>query len=435
MEKRSRVAPWAPSRAQLRLAELESEVAGLGLAGVTRLVDAVLAEHRGRLDEDGVVLYAGTNTMSERARAAYEVSLGSRPSTGWPGEKPQTGLDEVDVLEVLAPLQVAAVMGGTFAEVRLQSATLATLACYGAFTDPGDTVAILPESACGHAGHHARGAAGIRGLRVVDLPYDAGRFDVDHTALPAFLREHRPALVMVGASLMLFPYDVARIRAACDEVGALLLYDASQVAGLIAGGRFQHPLDEGAHVLTMSTYASFGGPPGAAVVTRDEDLARRVSAAACPGLTANYDASRLAPLAVTAAEHAAQGPAYADRCVANAAALAAALHREGFAVTATHRGWTASHHVAVDAAAFGGGDEAARSLAEGGLYLGGIALPGQPPGEPARGLRMGTQEVTRRGLGPDAMEEVAVLMRRLLVDGHPPIKILQEAMALRRAVS
>ncbi|SNS02267.1 glycine hydroxymethyltransferase [Streptosporangium subroseum] len=107
MEERSRVAPWAPPRAQRRLSELESELAGLGLDEVTRLIDAVLAEHRGRLDEDGIVLYAGTNTMSPRARAAHESSLGSRPSMGWPGDKVQTGLDELDVLEVLAPLQVA----------------------------------------------------------------------------------------------------------------------------------------------------------------------------------------------------------------------------------------------------------------------------------------------------------------------------------------
>ncbi|MEU8380614.1 glycine hydroxymethyltransferase [Streptosporangium sp. NPDC048865] len=433
MQERSRVAPWAPPRAQLRLAELEAEVDGLGLDAVTRLVDAVLAEHRGRLDEDGVVLYAGTNTMSARARAAHEISLGCRPSMGWPGDKHQTGLDELDVLEVLAPLQVAALMGGEFAEVRLQSATLANLACYSAFARPGDTIAVLPETAGGHASHHAQGAAGIRGLRVAELPYDAGRLDIDHVALPAFLREHRPALVVVGASLMLFPYDVARVRAACDEVGALLVYDASHVAGLIAGGRFQRPLDEGAHLVTMSTYTSFGGPPGAAVVTRDEDLARQVAAAAYPGLTANYDASRLAPLALAAAEHAAGGSGYADRCVANASALASALHGEGLTVAAADRGWTASHHVAVDAGAFGGGEEAARLLAEGGVYLSGVHLPGQAPGEPARGLRIGTQEVTRRGFGPETMGEVAVLMRRLLLDGQAPAAVLQDAVALRRA--
>ncbi|MEV8636797.1 glycine hydroxymethyltransferase [Streptosporangium sp. NPDC051023] len=433
MEKRSRIAPWASSRAQRRLAELEAETDGLGLGEVVRLVDAALAEHKGRLDEDGIVLYAGTNTMSERARAAHELSLGSRPSMGWPGEKFQTGLDELDVLEVLAPLQVAALMGGEFAEVRLQSATLANLACYTAFAAPGDTIAVLPEAAGGHASHHAQGVAGIRGLHVVDLPYDAARFGIDHDALPGFLREHRPVLVVIGASLMLFPHDVARVRTACDEVGAVLVYDASHMAGLIAGGRFQRPLEEGAHLLTMSTYKSFGGPPGGAVVTREEDLARRVSAAAYPGLTANYDASRLAPLAVTAAEHAANGPGYADACIANARALAAALAVEGFAVAAAHLGWTVSHHVAIDAAAFGGGDEAARLLAEGGVYLSGIGLPDQAPGEPMRGLRIGTQEVTRRGFAPDTMHQIAVLMRRLLIDGHAPAKVMQDTVALRRS--
>ncbi|MEV7011494.1 glycine hydroxymethyltransferase [Streptosporangium sp. NPDC051022] len=434
MEKRSRIAPWAPPRAQRRLVELEAETGSLELHEVVRLVEAVLAEHRGRLDEDGIVLYAGTNTMSERARAVHEVALGGRPSMGWPGDKFQTGLEELDVLEVLAPLQVAALMGGEFAEVRLQSATLANLACYTAFAAPGDTIAVLPEAAGGHTSHHSQGAAGIRGLRVADLPYDADRFGIDHDALPGFLGEHRPVLVMIGASLMLFPHDVTRVRAACDEVGAVLVYDASHMAGLIAGGRFQRPLEEGAHLMTMSTYKSFGGPPGAAIVTREEDLARRVSSAAYPGLTANYDASRLAPLAVTAAEHAANGPAYADACVANAGALAAALAAEGFAVAAPHLGWTVSHHVAVDAEAFGGGDAAARLLAEGGVYLSGIGLPGQAPGEPMRGLRIGTQEVTRRGFTPDTMREVAVLMRRLLIDGHAPAKVLHDAVALRRSI-
>ncbi|GAT70608.1 glycine hydroxymethyltransferase [Planomonospora sphaerica] len=431
-DEHSRIAPWAPPRARRRLAWLESALGGLDADGVAKAAGEALAGHLRRFGEDGIVLYAGTNTMSARARAACEPALASRPSMGWPGEKFQTGLEELDVLEVLAPLQVAAVMGGGFAEVRLQSATLANLACYTALARPGDTVAVLPEAAGGHASHHAQGAAGVRGLRVVDLPYDAGGFDVDHAALPGFLRAHRPALVVVGASLMLFPHDVSRIRAACDEVGALLVYDASHVAGLIAGKRFQRPLDEGAHVVTMSTYKSFGGPPGSAVVTRDEEIARRVSEAAYPGLTANYDASRLAPLAVTAAELAEDGPAYADRCLANATALAAALAGEGFAVVAAERGWTASHHVAVDAAAFGGGDEAARRLAAGGVFLSGIGLPGQAPGEPMRGLRIGTQEVTRRGLGPDAMRGIAVLARRLLIDAEDPAKVLPDAVALRR---
>ncbi|WP_248958593.1 serine hydroxymethyltransferase [Sphaerisporangium perillae] len=431
LEARSRVAPWASERAQRRLTELESALGGLDAAGVVRAVADALGGHRRAFDEEGIVLYAGTNTMSPRALAVHQASVSSRPSMGWPGEKFQAGLDHLDVLETLAPLRMAALMDGRYAEVRLQSATLANLACYTAFARPGDTIAVLPEAAGGHASHHAQGAAGIRGLRVVDLPYDAAGFAIDHARLPAFLRRERPAIVVIGASLMLFPHDVAAVRAACDEAGATLIYDASHVAGLIAGRRFQRPLADGAHVLTMSTYKSFGGPPGAAIVTRDEELAERVSAAAYPGLTANYDAARLAPLAVTAAELAETGPAYADACMAGATALAAALQASGFAVAAAELGWTTSHHVAVEADAFGGGDEAARALAAGGIYLSGIGLPGQPPGEPMGGLRIGTQEVTRRGLGPDRMPAVADLMARLLIKGEDPARVRPDTLALR----
>ncbi|WP_308249848.1 serine hydroxymethyltransferase [Sphaerisporangium fuscum] len=434
MESRSRVAPWASSRAQRRLTELEALLAGQRADDVVRTVTDSLARHRRAFDEDGIVLYAGTNTMTPRALAVHEATVSSRPSMGWPGEKFQAGLEHLDVLETLAPLGMASLMEGRFAEVRLQSATLANLACYTAFARPGDTIAVLPEAAGGHASHHAQGVAGIRGLRVVDLPYDAAGFTIDHERLPGFLRRERPAVVVIGASLMLFPHDVAGVRAACDEVGATLLYDASHVAGLVAGRRFQRPLEEGAHVLTMSTYKSFGGPPGAAIVTRDEELAERVSAAAYPGLTANYDAARLAPLAVTVAELAESGPAYADACMANARALAAALHAAGFTVAAAGLGWTASHHVAVDAGAFGGGDEAARALAAGGVYLSGIGLPDQAPGEPMRGLRIGTQEITRRGFTPGRMEALAELMRRLLLDKEDPAAVLPDTTALRRSV-
>jgi glycine hydroxymethyltransferase len=444
---RSRVAPWASAQAQARLREVEARVAGLLGTGQPDAgqADAVLAAaraavdaHRARFDERGIVLYAGTNAMSPPALAVYHALLATRPSMGWPGEKFHAGLEDFDTLEVLAPLLVADLMGGRFAEVRLQSATLANLAVYGALTAPGDTIAVLPEAAGGHTSHHSQGVPALRGLRVVDLPYAADAVDLDYQALPGFLRRERPRLVVIGGSLMLFPFDVAAVRAALDEVDAggpptLLVYDASHVAGLVAAGRFQRPLDEGADVLTFSTYKSFGGPPGGCVVTRREDLARAVSTTAFPGMLANYDIARLAPLAVTAAELKTSGQSYVDTCLANATTLAHALSAEGFTVVGRHRGFTASHHVAVDAAEFGGGDQAARALAGAGIYLSGIGLARQRPDEPMRGLRIGTQEVTRRGLDEGAMRRVAHLMRRVLRDGEPPAAVLPDAVALRTA--
>jgi glycine hydroxymethyltransferase len=427
----SRVAPWASPRAQRRLTELESRLAGVrDPDSVRAAVDDALAAHHRRYD-GGIVLYAGTNAMSPAALAAHDAAVSSRPSMGWPGEKYQAGLDELDTLEVLTPMLVAELMEGTFAEVRLQSATLANLAVYSALTRPGDTIAVVPEAAGGHASHHTPGAPAVRGLRVVDLPYDAGRFDLDYAALPAFLARERPRLVVIGGSLMLFPHDIASVRAAASEVGATLVYDASHVAGLVAAKRFQRPLAEGAQVLTFSTYKSFGGPPGGCVVTRDEALAERISTAAYPGMLANFDIGRLAPLAVTAAELAGDGAAYVDRCLANASALATALHADGFVVAGRERGGTVSHHVAVDAAPFGGGEAAAATLAEAGIYLSGIGLPYQGADEGLRGLRIGTQEVTRRGFTPTEMREVARLARRALIDGEDSATVRIDGQALR----
>jgi glycine hydroxymethyltransferase len=182
-----------------------------------------------------------------------------------------------------------------------------------------------------------------------------------------------------------------------------LLYDASHVAGLVAEGRFQDPLAEGADVMTFSTYKSFGGPAGGAIVTDDAALAEAISTAVYPGLVANYDAARLAPLAAAAVERERSAGAYAGQCIANARRLAAELADAGLDVLGAARGFTASHHVALDARAHGGGKAAAVRLAASGLLLSEIGIPRDGAG----GLRIGTQSITRQGFVEDDMAAIA----------------------------
>jgi glycine hydroxymethyltransferase len=427
------IAPWASPVARARIAEVAAGLTDLSLDGVTGTVRRALGEHSRRFDDEGIVLYAGTNVMSPAAQRVSEPLVSARPSMGWPGEKYQTGLDQLDILEVLAPTLVARLVGARFAEVRSQSATFANLAVYTALAAPGDTIAVLPQRAGGHTSHHAVGAPGVRGLRVIDLPYDVGALDVDVDALPEFLEQEQPRVVVIGASLLLFPHRVEAIREITEAAGAVLVYDASHMAGLVAAGRFQRPLAEGAQLLTFSTYKSFGGPPGGVIATNDADLAERVSTVVFPGLTANYDAGRLAPLAVTAAEIQQDGGAYADRCMANAKVFAAALHDEGFTVAGADRGFTESHHVAVDAYLLGGGRAAAARLAAAGIYLSAVGLPWQDDDDPVgdRGLRIGTQEVTRRGFGPDELRQTAAWMAEVLLRDADPDAIRKAAADLR----
>ena len=310
---------------------------------------------------------------------------------GYPGDKYQAGLEPIDVIEVTASQAIARVMQARFAEVRLTSATLANLAVYTALTQPGDTIAVLPDWAGGHLSHHAIGVPGVRGLNVVPLPYDDEQLDVDLDALPAFLERHQPKLVVVGASLMLFPHRLSEIAGIVDVP---LLYDASHVAGLIAERRFQAPLDEGADLMTFSTYKSFGGPPGGAIVTNDEQLAERVVHRRLSRAAGQL--RRLAPAPARRGRRSSarrSNGAYADQCIANAQALARALDDAGLDVLGKPRGFTASHHVAIDARAHGGGPQAARTLAKGGILLSEIGIPRDPAG----GVRIGTQAITRQG--------------------------------------
>ena len=215
---------------------------------------------------------------------------------------------------------------------------------------------------------------------------------------------------MVGGSLVLRPYPVAEVRRIADEVGAYLLFDATHVAGLVAGAAFPSPLEEGAHIMTCSTYKSFGGPPGGLVLTNSPELAERIDHIAYPGLTANLDLSRIAGLVVAAADLIEFGSDYARSCIANAQALAAALAAEGFVVHAAGAAFTTTHHLALEAAPLGGGTTAARGLEKANILASGIPLPSPPVAGDTNGLRLGTQEITRWGLEPEDMADVARLM-------------------------
>jgi glycine hydroxymethyltransferase len=407
--------PWTPKDVQERIEELGRDLPIRFPDQLFRCLDrstkAALAAY-----ERSANLYAGTNVLSDYAKLLASAELGSRPTLGFPGQKFPAGAGLLDTLEIAATDAVRTVMKATYADVRLPTATMANLAVLVAFTDPGDTIASLPEPAGGHVSHRS-GAPQIRGLRVATLPYDYEKLDVDLDALPAFLEKNRPRLVILGGSMMLRAHDVSATSAIVHGFGAHVLYDASHVAGLIAGGRFQKPLEDGADVLTFSTYKSFGGPAGGVVCTNDAELAERLSGIAFPTLTANYDASRLGPLAVTASALLASGAEYADSCVANARLLGQFLADQGLSVLERDKGFTDTHHLALDVREFGGGHVASERLAQAGIFVSPSLLPIGDDETEARGLRLGTQELTRRGLGSDRFRRLARLISAVLKDG------------------
>jgi glycine hydroxymethyltransferase len=424
--------PWAPAEAQKRLVELEERLGGRAPEEIPEAVRTILQTQSEEVDNRDLVLYAGTNAASPLVRRFLGSSIETRSSMGYPGDKYQAYLVEhVEELEVLTTDLMRRAFGARYAEIRIQSGTLANLAIYSTFANPGDTIAVLPESGGGHISHHSYGAPRIRGLKGVDLPYTEDKMNVDLEKIPDVLAKERPKIIVLGASLLLFPHPIRQVREMADEVGALVVYDAAHVDGLIAGGHFQQPLEEGAHLVTSSTYKSLGGPSGGMILTNDPKLAQRVTNTVYPGLTANYDAGRLAALAVALAESLEFGKEYAEACMANAKGLGGHLHEEGFDVAAADIGYTASHHLAIDAKRFGGGSVAAKRLGTAGIHTSGIGLPWQEPDEDYRGIRLGTQEITKRGLKPEHMRKVAEWMGSVLLREKDPSTIREEVNEFR----
>jgi glycine hydroxymethyltransferase len=244
----------------------------------------------------------------------------------------------------------------------------------------------------------------------------ADGYTVDVQALRALALDVQPKLITAGGSLNLFPHPVAAMRAVADEVGAKLLFDAAHLSGMVAGRTWTNPLAQGAHAMTMSTYKSLGGPPGGLIVSNDAAIAQRLDAIAYPGLTANFDAGKVAALAVTLIDWKKHGHAYAQTMCTTARALADALQGEGLPVYAAARGATTSHQFAVEAAHWGGGQAAARRMARAGLLACGIGLPIAPVDGDVNGLRLGVPEIVRLGMTPAHMGELAALIVQALGD-------------------
>jgi glycine hydroxymethyltransferase len=261
----------------------------------------------------------------------------------------------------------------------------------------------------------------------------ADGYTVDVDALRRLAHAVRPKLITIGGSLNLFPHPVAALRGIADEVGAPLMFDAAHLSGMIAGRAWPNPLAEGAHVMTMSTYKSLGGPPGGLVVGQDAAIFERIDAIAYPGLTANFDAGKTAALALGLLDWKDFGAAYAQAMQATAKALADALSEAGLPVFARQRGATTSHQLAIEAAGFGGGQAAARRLEHARLLACGIGLPiAAVPGD-VNGLRLGVPEIVRLGMGPQHMPALAGLITRALRDD--PASVATDVSAFRRTFS
>jgi glycine hydroxymethyltransferase len=411
--------PWVPARCENRVQSIADWTAAADSAATDARIAALIARNAAIHDAECFNLNPATNVMNPRAEAVLAQGLSSRPSLGYPGDKYEMGLEAIEEIEVIAAELAARVFGATHAEVRVGSGALANLYGFMALAQPGDAIIAPPAAIGGHVTHQAEGCAGLCGLVTHPAPVDADGYTLDVGGLADLAARVRPKVITVGGSLNLFPHDTRAVRAVADAVGAKVLFDAAHQCGMIAGGQFPNPLDDGAHLVTMSTYKSLGGPAGGLIVTNDAAIAERLDHIAFPGMTANFDVGKTAALAITLLDWVDHGRAYAAAMVGLAQALARALADRGLPVHAISRGATQSHQFALQAAAFGGGQAASKTLRQAGFLACGIGLPAAPVPGDLNGLRIGTPELVRRGVTPADAPALADLIAEGLRSNRP----------------
>ena len=405
---------WVPEPSEQYVQELATRTAQSASGVLADRVESLVERNRAIHERDCFNLNPATNVMNPRAEALLASGIGSRPSLGYPGDKYEMGLEAIEEIEVIAAELCAEVFNAAYAEIRVPSGAIANLYGFMSICKPGDAIIVPPGAIGGHVTHHGDGCAGLYHLDIHEAPVNADGYTVDIDALRVQALRVKPKLITIGGSLNLFPHPVSEIRDIANEVNAKVLFDAAHQCGIIAGKQWPNPLEQGAHIMTMSTYKSLAGPAGGLIVTNEADIAERLDAIAFPGMTANFDASKSAALALTMLDWREHGRAYAANMIKLGKALAVALDQQGVPVFARQQGFTESHQFAIEAARYGGGQKVSKTLRENGFLACGIGLPVDAVPDDMNGLRIGTPELARWGVTEEHATPLADYIARAL---------------------
>jgi glycine hydroxymethyltransferase len=418
----------AQARALLDACQHPSEMQEAVLAAVTRN-----EEWRGK---QCLNLLAPEAPTSPAVRALLSAEVGTRAAEGHIGPVNRwfAGTKYIDEIEALCVELLKKAFRARYADHRLVASMIGNMAVYTALTDPGDVIMSLAQPFGGHSSNRVDGPAGVRGLKIVDIPFDPVECEVDLDLFRKVAPLVRPKLVALGASMTLFPFPLQAMHAVVAEWGGQIFFDGAHQLGLIAGGQFQDPLREGAAIMTGSAGKTFSGPQSGIMIWDDPQLTEPLTHAVFPVLAATHQVNRVAALAVSAVEMITYGQAYMAQIVRNAQALGAALHRRGIPILAAHKGYTTTHQVIANVGQFGGGLEVAHLLARANIITNKNLIPADKAEDWDRpsGLRIGTIEVTRLGMGEAEMETIADCIARVLIEKAPVEQVAKDVVAFRQ---
>jgi glycine hydroxymethyltransferase len=361
---------------------------------------------------EGLELIASENFVSRAVREAQGSVLTNKYAEGYPGRRYYGGCEFVDKIESLAIERVKNLFGAEHANVQPHSGSQANMSVYITVLKPGDTILGMNLS---HGGHLTHGhPLSFSGKEYKVVAYGVRREDerIDYDELAAVAREHRPGLIIAGASAYPREIDFARFAEVAAEIGAVLMVDIAHIAGLVLAGLHGSPVPH-AEFVTSTTHKTLRGPRGGFILCR-ADRAKDLDRSVFPGVQGGPLEHVIAAKAVAFAE--AGTPEFAHyqrRVVENARALADRLTARGFRLVS---GGTDNHLMLVDVGAAGlSGKEAEKMLEAVGLTVNKNTIPfdTRPP-LVASGIRIGTPAVTTRGMGTPEMASIGDAIARIL---------------------
>jgi len=381
-------------------------------------------------------MIASENLISPLARQMLLTDFQDRYAEGAPGKRYYQGNIFVDEVEKKTMELAKELFKAPYVDVRPISGAVANLGVLFGLAKPGDNITTVEVSEGGHISSAKFGCVGVRGCKSIPYPWDEENMNIDVDAASRLLKHVKPKIALFGQSLFLFPTPLNELGDALQEAGCHVWYDGAHVLGLIAGGKFQDPLREGAEVMTGSTHKTLPGPQHGIIVAnpKDEKTERKLGRGVFPGVVSNHHLHAMAALGITLAEHIKFGAEYAEQIVKNAKALGQAMHERGFSVLCPHLGFTESHTIAVDISELGGGREVVEKLEKANIITNKNLLPKDKGGNPhdPSGVRLGSQELTRLGMKEAQMAEVAELIKRIVINREKPEMVKEDVVELRK---
>jgi glycine hydroxymethyltransferase len=365
---------------------------------------AEIIEREQERQREGLELIASENYTSRAVLEAVGSVLTNKYAEGYPGKRYYNGCENVDASEALAIARVKQLFGAEHANVQAHSGSQANFAAYVALIQPGDTVLALSLAQGGHLTHGAPVNLSGQLYKFVGYGVDRVTEQIDYDALETLALEHKPRLIVSGATAYPRKFDFERIRAICDRVGAKMMVDMAHIAGLVAGKVHPDPIPY-AEVVTSTTHKTLRGPRGGLILSKESE-AKAIDKAIFPGTQGGPLEHVIAGKAVAFQE--ALQPEFAEyarRIVENAQTLGARLQERGLRVIS---GGTDNHLLLVDVSVRGAtGKDAANRLQDAGITANKNLIPfDTAKATVTSGIRLGTPALTTRGMGVEEMVQV-----------------------------